>query len=60
MLQSRGTNASVGMAASYLADKITLSLKILREYSVELISQYLSTATTYKNDQLTTICGNHK
>jgi hypothetical protein len=64
MQQSRDTNASVGMAASYLADKIKLSLRNFssswREYSLKLISQYLSMATTYKNNQLTTNCGNHE
>ena len=64
MQQSRGTNAAVGMAASYLADKIKLSLKNFsntwREYSVKLISQYLSRAIACKNDQLTTICGNYR
>ena len=41
MQQSRGTNASVGMAASYSADKIKLPLKNFpntwREHSVKLI-----------------------
>jgi hypothetical protein len=64
MQQSRDTNASVGMAASYLADKIKLSLRYFsnswRKYSMKLISQYLSMATAYKNDQLTTNCGNHE
>jgi hypothetical protein len=59
MQQSRGTNASGGMAASYLADKIKLSLKNFsstwREYSVKLISQSLSRAIVCKNDQLTTL-----
>jgi hypothetical protein len=60
----RGTNASVGMAASYLADKIELSFKNFsntwREYSVKLISQYLSRAIACKNDQLRTVCGNYR
>jgi len=50
------TNASVGMAASCLADKIKLPLKNFsntwREYSVKLISHYLSRAIACKNDQL--------
>jgi len=64
MQKSRGTNGSVGKAASHLADKIKLTLNNFsnsyREYSVKLISQSLSTAITYKNHQLTTVCGNYR